>query len=215
LPSLEQAPNPYAPPKSTAPGGANRIAYGISVLGLLVYAGFGLASVPFVPLAWRQMSLAIQHYGGAERAYNTLAAAFYGLRAISDVGLLVAFVAGLVWLYHAWQRSERSRKKGGPSAGAVVVWTLVPVWGFWRLYGFLLELSRRSAVSEGYVKVGRWWWFVAVHVVVRVLTSQLHVLGGLHVVDSLLQAAAALLGVQMMRKIQRAQDAKEPRVDAR
>lgn len=117
-------------------------------------------------------------------------------------------VAGLVWLHRAWRRSEGRRKSAGASARAVVAWTLVPIWGFWRLRGFLEELWRRNGLTEDVVSVGRWWWFLALHIVARVIASQIRVPGWLHVGDALLQATAALLGAQMVSRIEGAQDAR-------
>jgi len=66
------------------------------------------------------------------------------LRGIAEVGLVVAFVAGLVWLHQAWAISRSRTKKPTPSPGAVVLWTLVPLWGLWRLHGFILQITASS-----------------------------------------------------------------------
>jgi hypothetical protein len=196
-----EALNPYAAPRSSTVT-VGRGPYVVTVIGLWWYALLGLASAPFAVLA---SSRADQLYVlSADRRFNLLAGTFYGIRAISDLGLVVAFVAGLVWLHHAWRRTETSKSKIRTSAWAVVGWTLVPVWGFWRLHGFLLELSRRNGLDEEVVKVTRWWFVLAAHLVVRTIATRIHIPGWFHVGDSFLQATAALLGIQMLSRFNRA-----------
>jgi hypothetical protein len=195
--------NPYAPPREaiSSSGGVRYVAL---QLGLAWYAALGLLSAPFAVLAFQQMQRALQGLTGAEAAFNTLAAVFYGIRAIGDVGLVAAFVAGLLWLHRAWTLTQARGRRMSVSARGVLGWCLVPVWGHWRLHGFLLELSKRNGVSEDFVKVGRWWWVMTAHLVVRVTMAMNHLPGWLHVGDSLLQASAAVLGMQMVSRLQRA-----------
>src|SRR6185437_1409688 len=162
----QRDPNPYAAPRTTA-GAIGRAPFVVTVIGLCWYALLGLVSVPFAILATQRADVVVTLH--ADKTYSYLAGLFYGFRAIADLGLVVAFVAGLVWLYRAWRRTQRKKSKGSIGAGAVVGWTLVPLWGYWRLYGFLVELSRRLGVDEEAVKVGRWWFVLAAHVIVRVV----------------------------------------------
>jgi hypothetical protein len=193
--------NPYAAPRTTTVT-IGRAPFIVTVMGLCWYAFGGLVSVPFAVLATRRADVVVTLH--ADRTYNYLAGLFYGFRGIADLGLYVAFVAGLVWLYQAWRRTQTKKSKRRTSAAAVVGWTLVPVWGYWRLYGFLIELSRRTGLDEEVVKVGRWWLVLAAHVIVRVVGVRIILPGWFHVGDWVLQAAACGLGIQMLSRFQRA-----------
>jgi hypothetical protein len=185
----------------------------LSSLG--AYAAFEMISAPFAWLSSREWARVVATMAfsdhelfptsateAAERTYGDLAGTFYLLRAVADVGLVVGFIVGLVWLHQAWSRAPRRNK--AMSAGAVVGWSLVPIWGYLKLHGFLLDLSRRNGLSEDVVKVGRWWWMLAAHVILRVIAASIHHPGWVHIADSCLAAATALAGMKMVSLFQRA-----------
>lgn len=196
------ASNPYAPPQATSTP-APAAAYRTVQIGLAWYAALELLSAPFAVLAAQKWELVLRGFG-VEPQFNTYAGAFYGVRAASDLGVVIAFVAGLVWLHGAWKRTRTRGRKTSVSPGAVVGWCLVPIWGFWRLHGFLLELAKRCGLDEEKVKVSRWWWVTAAHLVVRVVLTQNRIPGWLHVGDSVLAAVASVLGIAMVTSFQRA-----------
>ncbi len=194
--------NPYAAPRSSSvPTG--RAPYVVTIIGLWWYAVLGLVSAPFAVLAAARADHL--YVLSADRTFKTLVGAFYFTRGLANIGLVVTFVAGLVWLHHAWRRSQTKKAKRRTSAGAVVGWTLVPIWGFWRLHGFLLELSRRNGLDEDVVKVSRWWLVLAAHIVVTLTATCIVIPGWFHVGDALLQATAAVLGILMLSRFDRAQ----------
>jgi hypothetical protein len=194
--------NPYAAPQARAPFSGG-IRYGVLQLGLAWYAALGLLSAPVAVLTAQAFRAVVQGLSGAEAEYHLRAAIYHGLHAIADLGLVAAFAAGLAWLHRAWRRTQE-RRKTSAGAGAVIGWCFVPVWGYWRLFGFLLELSRLNGVSEETVKVQRWWLVCGAHVVVRIAVGMNRFPGWLHVADALLQAIAAVLGMQMVARLQRA-----------
>jgi hypothetical protein len=194
------APNPYAAPRATRARDGD-IAWGLVLVGLLLYAGGAAVSIPFaIGAAEHHEHLALT---GEWEAFNTLAATFYLARAVGDVGFYVAFAAGLVWLYQAWIGAGARGKNMSASAAAVVGWCFVPIWGTWRLLGFLLELARRRGARDGAAVVQRWWWALVAHAVVRVVMTTNHRPGWGHVVDSAIQVGAALLGMHMLWRLQR------------
>ena len=171
--------------------------YGAVRAGLVVYGALGLLSLPLAVAARVQWlrAVSVDFASDATRdAYHLRAGLFFAARAVGDVGVVLAFVAGLVWLHRVW--SARCRKSS-TSPGAAVAWTLVPVWGFWKVHGFLHEIARRARVDET-ARIDRWWWLTGVHIVVRVLVATVHVVGWGHVADSILQAAVAFAGFRMM-----------------
>jgi hypothetical protein len=218
----DNAANPYAPPSavSKAPGS---IAYHMVRIGLVVYAFFELTSIPLVwrahALLERSVDLHLVGVGAdadsaqaAERAFHTGAAAFHASRALAELGMILAFAAGLVWLYKAWAAlASRGRKTAKTSARAVVLWTLVPLYGYWRLYGFLLDIARRDQTGVSAARVGRWWLVMAASIVVRLGVIAAPQLGVFETVDALLAAAAAFLGMRMLAPLQRAAEVRRAR----
>lgn len=184
------------------------------LLGLTVYAVLEIASAPFAWLTSNQWKVFLANDSVAAKAtFHKLAGTFYMARAIADIGLALAFVAGLVWLYQAWARARTRTKKRMMTPAAVVVWSLLPFWGYWRLHGFLVELSRRNGLNDDVVKVGRWWWTLAAHVALRMMMATVRLPGWGHILDSLLAATAALFGMQMLRTFQRAEDERVKRTN--
>lgn len=194
------APNPYAAPRASSAREGD-IAWGLVLVGLVLYAGGAVVSIPFA------IGAAGQHgkltTSGGQTAFDARSGTFYLARAIGDAGFYVALAAGLVWLYQAWSGAAARGRKMSASAGAVVAWCFVPVWGAWRLQGFLVELARRRGARDGAAVVQRWWWVLIAHVVVRLVLTTNHLVGWPHVFDSVLQAAASILGMQMLWRLQR------------
>jgi hypothetical protein len=194
-------PNPYEAPR-TAPDRGGGIAWGVVQIGLAVYALGAIASIPFA-IACAEARERWGTYGG-DHDFEAASANFYFARLVGDVGLVFAFVVGLVWLYQAWRAAGSRGKPMSASAGRVVGWVLVPVWGTWKLQGFLAELARRRRVGGGEALVQRWWWVLVAHIVLRIVVSTNHVPGWAHVADSVLQATASLLGMHLLWRLQRA-----------
>jgi hypothetical protein len=181
-----------------------------------LYALFELVSIPFAwsagALLTHSVELAGLGVGGdvasaqaADKAFSTMAGLFHMLRAVADIGLVLAFVAGLVWLHRAWTLASKGRKPPTVGAGAVVLWSLVPLYGYWRLLGFLQELARRNGVAEKTAGIQRWWFVTAAHVALRLLVVAVPRYGAPEVADSIVAAASALLGMRMLAVLQRGQ----------
>jgi hypothetical protein len=145
------------------------LAYKWIRIGLIEYALLELASAPVAFSASDRLGKLVTLEGlgaggdaealaRAERSFNDAMGTFHLLRAIAELGLIVAFVAGLVWLHRAWAVSRSRTKKPTLSPGAVVLWTLVPVWGLFRLHGFILQIASWNGVSSEAAHVNRWWW---------------------------------------------------------
>jgi hypothetical protein len=212
----DSAANPYAPPSAAPKKAPAAVAYRLVQGGLAAYALFELASIPIV---WRTHQLLelsselgsvgvggdLQSAQAADRAFNAMAGIFYGLRAIAEIGMVLAFVAGLVWLYKVWASVARRRKRPTMRPGAVVLWCLVPLYGYWRVFGFLTELARRNRVSEDAAGIRRWWFVTAAYLLLHAFVTQFPRLGAPEIADSLLAAASALLGMRMVAALQRGQ----------
>jgi hypothetical protein len=110
--SPDPSSNPYAPPRAARSfsGGFRYVAL---QLGLAWYAALGLISAPFAVLASEQMDRVVQRLTGAEAAYALLVGTLYAIRAVGDVGLVVAFGAGLAWLFRAWKRTRAAGEGAG------------------------------------------------------------------------------------------------------
>lgn len=179
----------------------NRTAYGIVIASLAWMLAISLAGLRTALRAIDAYEESIrQHTPGADARWSDAQALYFLGNAAAEAGLVVAFIAGLVWLHSAWkQQMPRSR-----SARSVVLGTLVPFVGFFRLSRILPELARSADAWEALSKIALWWWITLLYHVTYLVSHGKHVVGGVHVVASIVQAASAALGIRMIVALHRA-----------
>lgn len=195
--------NPYAPPTAAPPKGPGA-AYAVLQISLVVYALGGFVSIPFAILARDRWELVASGMTGNWPAFNLWAGDYSFVRAVGDVGFFGALIAGVVWMHVSWRSARARGKKTSVGAGAMTVSSLVPLWGLWETYGFLLELSKLNGLTGDRARVGRWWWVLVAHLVVRCVVATNHIPGWPHVGDAVLQMTVAWLGMRMISTIHRA-----------
>lgn len=194
------------------PGAPGNTASRLVIVGLSIFALLQLVSAPVAVLASNQLDrfVALKLIGvGSERAtlvraetyFNDLSALFFAVRAVSDVGMLIGYVAGLVWLYQVWNGTRSRRKGSQESPRGVVLWSLVPLWGLLRLHEFLLRIARATACPPETLNLGAWVCAMVLHVCLRVAAARQ--IGGIAVVDSIVAVCAALLGIRIVQRLQR------------
>jgi hypothetical protein len=216
----------YAPPQSeratkdARKRAAGKTASGLVVLGLSVYAALQLVSVPFAVWADAQLDafVRIKQLGagvdqrelvGAEAAYHGVSMLYHSIRAVSEVGMVLGYVAGLVWLYQAWSSTNagKSALKVGP--WGVVLWSFVPVWGVLRLHMFLLRIARKCEVGAEGLHLGPWVGAMFLQLAAWVAAAGR--IGGIAVVHAVVAVCAAFLGIRIVRRLQRGLDERAER----
>jgi hypothetical protein len=146
---------------------------------------------------------------GAEAAYHGVSMLFHSIRAVSEVGMVIGYVAGLVWLYQAWSSTNagKSALKVGP--WGVVLWSFVPVWGVLRLHTFLLRIARKCEVGAEGLHLGP--WVGAMFLEMGAWVAAAGRIGGIAVVHAIVGVCAAVLGIRIVRRLQRGLDERAER----
>jgi hypothetical protein len=175
------------------------------LIGLTWYAAFSLVSMPFSWQAARAFDRFVAEEAKDLNEFYGLSGLCYAVLAISELGLLVALIGGFVWLYQAWQRSEKRKRNPTVRPVVVLLWCLVPVWGYWRLQGFLFEIARSLRLSHEASGVGLWWWSFGAWIASYFLLRNVHHHGSLEIAGALIIAVSALLGIRMLRIFWRAE----------
>jgi hypothetical protein len=213
----------YAPPRSergTPVTARSKIASVVVVVGLSTYAVLQLVSAPLaiessarlghlVYLKLLGAGLEAGELARADLAYSEASAFFFLIRALSEVGMMIGYVAGLVWLYQAWAATNSGKQALKVSPRGVVLWSFVPVWGVLRLHEFLLRIARACDVRPESLYLGLWVSALFLQIGVR-LTSAGRI-GEIVIVDAIVSTVASLLGIWVVVRLQRGLDERAAR----
>lgn len=133
--------------------------------------------------------------------FSGTAGLYYFAQAASEAVILAAAVASLIWLHRAWSRATPRLPQPEVSPRGVVGWSLIPVWGFWRLLGFLTDLAIANNQRPEVLGVGRWWSACAVFFVSGAVVKSDHLPGLFHVGFGLLGCVVGLLSLRLFNHL--------------
>jgi hypothetical protein len=134
--------------------------------------------------------------------FNDAAGTYYLVQALAELAMILASIAALVWLYRAWSHAAARLRQPALSPREVVIQTLVPIWGFWRLHGLLLDLAAANHQDESDIRVGRWWWATVAFFLFGALAKSRSIPGIGHIVYDVLGMGVGLLSLNLFRTLQ-------------
>jgi hypothetical protein len=166
--------------------------------GLRVWIALQLVSAP---LAWRAHDkwrlFAASRMPEDESNFDFAAAFYYFVQAAAEAAMVAAGIASAVWLYRTWSHIQARLPEPSLSPRQVVAWTLVPLWGFWRLHGFILDLAGVNEQTDSDIRVGRWWWTTLAFFLFGALAKSRRIPGLGHITYDVLGAIVGLLSLKL------------------